>query len=319
MRNGKETLTEIQRKRARAVESRISFGNSAADVFGYEPVAADEIERLRVEERTAAFDKVVEAARRNFEEKKSKYQGVRRRTLRSMCFMGDAEKSKIDRKTAKKKTMFASRCIFGETHLSWPKLLRSLGNTGDPIIYVEPALSGGGGFLDQNLGGKPLREYIELSLNVFVSTTVAPLRRIMLVRDIVDIPLQMQLAAVFVRARVQQQIFVPLLQYSQKGPLVLSFTATFAMRHKDVVKVAKLASRRIVVSIPYPGVQVLPLVRFWNAVDKIDKKGLGQHCLIYLTEADVELQGISPTQASTARTFAEFMRALAFVQPAPLQ
>lgn len=319
-RAGKDTLSAIQRKRARAVDVHIAFGNIAVNVFGHEPVPVPEMERLRLSEQTHVFQKVVAHAQKKYDDKKHKYREVRRGNLRTICFVNPSEKQKLDQQNIKKKSTFAARTIFGDAPpLTWQTVVRSLGNTGDPWIYVQPGLGLVAGLLDRSIGGRPFREYLEGDLLCYVRSTVAPLRRVMLVKDLRNFPLEMQLAAAFVRARVQETLWVPLVRYTQPKPVVMCFSGAFAQKHKRVVSVAKIAARRVVQSIPYPAVSVLPLQDFWRAVDSCQKAALPQYSFIYLDSSDAETQGISGTRACTARTFAEFVRQAVCIEAAPLQ
>ena len=318
-RAGKDTLSAIQRKRARAVDVHITFGNAAVNVFGHEPVLVPEMERLRLSEQTHVFQKVLAHAQKKYDDKKHRYREVRRGNLRTICFMNASEKNKVDRQTLQKKSIFAARTIFGDVPpLTWQTLLRSIGNTGDPWIYVQPGQGPFAGLLDKHIGGKPFREYLERDLLCYVRSTVAPLRRVMLVQDLRNVPLEMQLAAAFVRARVQEALLVLLVRYTQPKPVVMCFSGAFAQKHKRFVSVAKTAARRVVQSIPHPGVSVLPLQDFWRAVDSCQKAALPQHSFLYLDNSDAEIQGISGTRACTARTLAEFLRQAVCIEAAPL-
>ena len=73
-----------------------------------------------------------------------------------------------------------------------------------------------------------------------MATTVAPLRRLILVRDASNIPAHIHLAACILNSRVQEKLMTPMLQCSLDAPLVLAFTPNFAQQHKDVVGVAKV-------------------------------------------------------------------------------
>lgn len=315
-RDGKETLTSVQRKRARASTAAIPFGGRSENVFGYRPVAHAELDRLRRREQTEVFDKVARAAQQRFEEKKKRYKSVRRGDVPSLCFMSSAERGKFAKRMAAKRRIWAGRCIFGNTTFTWTEVLRSLGGTGDPMIYIEPGVAPSG-FLDRDLGGKPLRDYTVPSIDAFVSSMVAPLRRIMLVRSVENISPEMQLAAAVTRARVQQQLLVPLLHFSQPGPLVLCFTAAFAREEKRTVTVAKRLARHHCQA--WHPVQVSPLGRFWASVDAAGATAKRQHCLVYLADTDEELSGISAARASVARTFSEFMSAMMTVRAAAVQ
>ena len=101
-RAGKDTLSAIQRKRARAVDVHIAFGNIAVNVFGHELVPVPEMERLRLSEQTHVFQKVVAHAQKKYDDKKHKYREVRRGNLRTICFVNASEKQKLDQQNIKK-------------------------------------------------------------------------------------------------------------------------------------------------------------------------------------------------------------------------
>ena len=277
-------------------------------------MASAELECLRVEAQSEVFKELIEKAKQKFICKKKTYQQAQSGQIPSVCFMDDQERARHMKRFSKRRDAFYAQYVFGENKLSWNGLLRSLGNVGSPWVYKERSASQQG--LDEEMGGKPLREYCCLeALHKYVESTVAPLRRIMLVDNVQDMPRDFQLAAMFVQARVQQRVLVPLLQYAQSGPVVLAFTRAFALQEKSVVAVAVAATRRYLGDLPLPPVAAMSVRRFWRSFDQCSTQGTrAQHSLIYLDAADPEIQGLSQVRAGAARTFAEFIRHAAVIR-----
>ena len=296
----------------------ITMTAGVLDVFSYTPVASTELKRLRVDAQTEVFQKIVERAKKKFECKKRAYQQARRGHVQSVCFMDEQERARHMKRCSARREAFYAQYVFGDTQLSWSGLLKSMGNLGDPWVYVERRASQQG-LLDEDVGsGKRLREYCcAQALHEYVESTASPMRRIMLASDISDLQWDFELAAVFVQARVQQHVLVPLMQYSQNGPVVLSFTRAFAQQEKSVVKVALAASRRLVDILQHPPVSVMPLRRFWQHFDQCSTRcARAQHSLLYLGIDDPEVQGLPQARASAAKTFTEFIRHTAVVRGA---
>lgn len=307
-RGGKETMTSIQRKRAKAVSGLAR--PAPQNVFGFAPLQAAEMERLREGEKSALFAKLIAGAKKKFDDKRQRYQDVFRGRTKGISYMDSDCKQRLVRVYGQKRAMFAVRCVFGGVRCSWNEMLQRLG--GDPWIFAE------GGFppaaLERHFGDNALRTYVADSLEEFVDSFVAPRSRIILVKDAASIPSELQMAAALVNALVQTKLLVPLLRYGLRGPLVLAFSGAFTRKARRVVRLARLAAGRPPNEL-WPVVQVLPVDRFWVAWRGCTtKKAKRQHSLIYASESDQELQNLLPEQLNAVRTFAEFVTCSVSIQ-----
>ena len=105
--------------------------------------------------------------------------------------------------------------------------------------------------------------------------------------------------------------------YKLVAPLTLAFTAEFAQKHKQVVTVARAAFRRIVASGP-PRITILRAKQFLRRLSAQTPKELTTWFLLYDSSDDQELKSLSVAQASSARSFPEFMRIVGQTQITPL-
>ena len=249
MRAGKETLTAFKRRRLHALQETPSlvFGSQRCNVFGHEPMAIAQAERLREAEQTAVFHKIVEKARCSFEKRRKEHLALRSAAPGArLPKLAAHDLNKIEKKAQKRRAAFATSCIAGGLKWTWRTLLRSFGGTGSPWIYMDNGvadkLEGRG--LDETFGGKALKECVTTNLRNYVENPIAPLRRIILVANMAHVSWELQLAAVVLGARMQTQVLRPLLLYKLVAPLTLAFTAEFAQKHKQVVTVARAAFRR---------------------------------------------------------------------------
>lgn len=262
--------------------------------------AAEEMKRLREQERGALFEKLFAAAKKKHDDKKHKHLRMRD----GEALMDAEERERCHQKYSRRRAACGRANIFGRVTGSWEDLLSALGNRGDPWIYIpqNPAEA------DELFGGQPLRKYCTNNLRNFVLRLAKPGLRMLLVPSAGDMPPHLQLAAALTTARVQEHVLRPLLQYRLRRPVTLAFTKAFCDKHPETVVVAFTAADRLVSDF-WPAVNVLRLRRFWAEVEKVPKNSLKQLCLIYEDDTDDELHGLTERQVSVARSWTEFVHA----------
>ena len=308
----KATMASVQRMRGEAAQAPITFGAAMTNVFGYAPVAAAALERMRKEERSVVFGRIVERAQKKYKQKQDAYRQFQLDSSRPICFMSDRERQKAKRRASWKRQAFARSCLYGRTRLSWGLLARSMeSNAGHPWFFLETAVQrrwrrSDPGYLDAEMAGKRFGDHVTSDLLRYTRSPAALGRRIMIVESVDAMPLHIRFAAALVRARVQETLCVPLLQFAQLHPVVITFTVAFAQAEKFVVQLARAASCRRVAS--FPEVRVVRLAAFWQELARYsDKKKRRQYHCIYASADDADLQGLSVEQAAQARSFPEFL------------
>ena len=314
--DGKITMTALQRQRAAAVTPRISFSSVKTDVFGYAPVVVSTLETLREQERTDVFQKVLKKSKAKYEDKQRLYRRVRADGSKPICFIDSKEMKRVKKKDDKKKRAFASSNVVGEGRLTWKQLCASMGGSGHPWFFVggqtlrewqrsDPAC------LDIDVGGKRFGDNVESDVLAYVRSTKALTRRIMLVDNIDAVPPHVKFAAAIVRARVQEQVDRPLLQFSLRAPVCICFTKAFSQAEKLVVGVARSARLRMVDDVSFKTVEFMSWRDFWKEFAKrTAKEAKTFHC-IYKDRDDPQLQGLSEAQVGASRSFDEFFSKVA--------
>ena len=137
-RGGKQTVTDFKRRRAVALQKdvRIPFGSHTANVFGHVPLAALEMERLRLAEQTHVFQKIADRARATYNKKKEEHVAVcAGGPGASLCKLAPKKLKNIRQNMMQKRKAFGASAIAGEVRWTWITLMRSLGGTGDPWIF----------------------------------------------------------------------------------------------------------------------------------------------------------------------------------------
>ena len=215
------------------------------------------------------------------------------------------ERSALTRKYEARRAKCNAASVFGLFTQTWDELRRRC--HGDPWIYTQKDPPGG----DDLFGGKPLRHYCTTNLRNFVANLVHPQQRMLLVPSVADMEPHLQMAAALTTARVQSHVLRPMLRYRLRGPLTLSFTRSFAMKHPVMLVVAFAAADRPPAAF-WPALMVLRLKRFWLEVGGASQKSLKLMCLLYDGDDDKDLEGLTLQQKGLARTWAEFLHA--FIQ-----
>ena len=133
----------------------------------------------------------------------------------------------------RKRRRFFQTCFTGARRLSMRHLIAKL--DGPPLIFMEPGVETtcGRRGMDEDCGGRPLRDRFEASLHAFVRANLALQRRVILVRNASDIPCHLRLAASLVGARVQETLLTPLLQFQRVEGMHLAFTKNFATHRQQ--------------------------------------------------------------------------------------
>ncbi len=194
----------------------------------------------------------------------------------------------------------------GETPVSWRGLCREL--SGTPLVFVEKdaveTLAGNG--LDEMCGGRPMSEYVHRgSLEEYVDTYVASNRRVLIVRNLAQVPRAVQLAAAVLGARAQEQLLMPGLRFASMAQHTFACTDEFARKNKEVVRVLRAAERRDVVLRQRATVTLLRLEAFATAARS---RAAGNRTILYGSASDPALGTMSSALEKFARTFEEFMR-----------
>jgi len=314
LRGGKQTLSSIQRERRDACRDLgISCGPAAKNVFGFKPVVAEVLDGLRRQERSKAFAKVTEVAKKKLEKSRQTYVQVIKGRLKSLCSLSLRQAAIYRRKYNIIRSKFSARNVAPcNLEHTWHELLLSLGSTGDPLIFADAGVLTAR-WREKVFGGKPLQERLASSLKDFVAWMLAPCRRIILVKDAAEPPADIQFAALAVGARVQESLFTPCVRYiAKRREIILAFTLAFAQAKKSVVALAKSAHNR--------GFRVVTSKQFWERVDPLlgdgrVKAAVSTCCFVYLTMEDDELKGLSAQRLQLARSFDEFMRSFGKVEP----
>ncbi len=156
---------------------------------------------------------------------------------------------------------------------------------------------------------------------------VHPLRRVILVNDIINVPWKLQLIAVTLGAGLQEQMLRPMLRYKMLKECVVTFSTEFAQAHKGVVHAARLLhgrSERTGGRSATEGKASFKLMtRKAFAADVkslLEKKGgkakcLRTHAIICCGPADASLQHCLKDLADLARAFPEFIQAFGRLDP----
>lgn len=295
-RGGKETLTSIQMKRRRAVSASLRSGPETVNVFGYTPCAADEMQRLKEQERGALFQKLFASAKKKHDAKKAQHRSLRA----GGALMTEEERESLTKKYGARRAKCSTSSVFGLVTETWDELLA--GFQGDPWIFTPSDPPGA----EDLFGGKPLRQYCTKSLRNFVVDFARPRQRMFLVPSVADMEPHLQLAAALTIARVQEHMLRPLLRYELRGPLTVSFTRAFALKHREMLVVAYAAADRPPADF-WPAIVVLRQKRFWTEVGNASQKSMKQMCLLYDDDADKDLEGLTLSQKGVARTWTEFV------------
>jgi len=208
-----------------------------------------------------------------------------------------------------RKRAFSVSSLFGKDKLPWKRLCDSMGGSGYPWFFAEqeclrtwqrsdPAC------LDAEIGGN---RFGESNLYEYVRSNRALSRRIMLVDCIDAVSWPLKFAAAIVRARVQEQVDCPLLEFALLEPVNMYFTKAFAQAEKKTVAVARSAQLRRVGDALFKEVRVLRWQRFCEELAKCAnaKQTRTFHC-IYKDREDPQLQGMSGALVGTAKSFEEF-------------
>ena len=165
-----------------------------------------------------------------------------------LCFVDSKEMKRVTKKNDKNKKAFASSNVIAAGRLPWKQLCQSMGGSGHPWFFVEPGYvrARGRACLDIDVGGKRFGDDVESDVLPYVRSTKASTRRVMLVDNIEAVPRHVKFAAAIVRARVQELVDLPLLQFALREPVCICFTKVFSQADKLVVGVARSARLRMV-------------------------------------------------------------------------
>ena len=171
----------------------------------------------------------------------------------------------------KKKAAFASSNVVAAGRLPWKQLCGSMGGSGHPWFFVEPGYlrARGRACLDIDVGGKRFGDDVESNVLAYVRSAKASTRRIMLVDNIEAAPRHVKFAAAIVRARVQELVDQPLLQFALRVPLRICFTQAFSQAEKTVVRVAKSARDRTVDNVSFKKVQYMSWLDFLGGISRM--------------------------------------------------
>ena len=188
-----------------------------------------------------------------------------------------------------------------------------------PVVLVEDVDQLPGRGLREVFGGRPLGDYV-VEMERFMAE-VHPLRRVILVNDICNVPWQLQLIAVTLGAGLQEKMLRPMLRYTMLKECVVTFSTEFAQAHKRVVSSARLlhsrsertggrsategkSSFRLMTRKTFAA-EVKSLVQQKGGKAKCGRT----HAIICRDRADASLPGLPEDLAGVVRTFPEFTKA----------
>ena len=216
-----------------------------------------------------------------------------------------------------------SSCFVGGK-FTWAEVRARMGRA-CPVVLVEDVDRLPGRGLLEVFGGRPLGDYV-VQMLAFMAE-VHPLRRVILVSDIMNVPWQLQLVAVTLGAGLQEQMLQPMLRYKMLRECVVTFSTEFAQAHKGVVRSARLLhdrSERTGGRSAVAGKASFKLMTRKSFADEVkpllQKKGGKARCrrtraIICCGPADASLQQCSEDLAGLARTFPEFIQAFGKLDP----
>ena len=166
----------------------------------------------------------------------------------SMCDLPVAKRRKVEREHQKRQKTIEEFGFAGLQEISCRRLFRSLG--GSPLVFVMPAATGSlaGRGMDETFQRRPLRSYAFTGdLVEYTRSLENRLRRIILVPSLATLTMEVQMAAAFVGARVQEQLLVPAVKFRALGAHTFAFSKDFCQKHKRFVKITRAAAARPVV------------------------------------------------------------------------
>ena len=186
---------------------------------------------------------------------------------------------------------------------------------GRPLLFLQQGVTDSlpGRGLDEEYWGRPLRELVwQRGIGMYVTSRQDMPRRIILVSALAAIPDDLRLAAVFLGARVQEELLVPALHFAPLARHTFACTQHFQRTHAGVMAVIRGAAARAVV----PGTARIRLrtpVQFVNEYDRMSEKSKVRQrrhwTFLYEAIADVELANASDAVKEVSRSLPEFMRA----------
>lgn len=238
-RKGKETLTSVMRVRAQVIQAPLDAGH--VSVFGYVHTPIRTIRDLRVATEAPAFRRVLDRAKKKIERQRADHEEARA-AGRRLCVLPIAKKHAVAAACAKRRARAAGSGIIGQTRMSWRSIKRCAGNA-DPWVFVFDLGARPEGFMDRLYGGEPLRNIVARDIEDWMTRTVNPSRRIALVSRIESLPWPVLLATMIFGAHVREDLQTPMVRYSMLGRCVVAFTADFARAHREVMQVARIATR----------------------------------------------------------------------------
>ena len=112
---------------------------------------------------------------------------------------------------------------------TWEEVKARMGRA-SPVILVEDVDHLPRRGLLEVFGGHPLGDYV-VDMHAFMAE-VHPLRRVVLVKDIINVPWKLQLVAVTLGAGLQEQLLRPMLRYMMLNECSVTCSTEFAQTHK---------------------------------------------------------------------------------------
>jgi len=255
-RDGKETMTQVKRQRAEAVSLKpplLQGGESPTNVFGHKPLRAAQLLELCRNEESKKFKELLVNAQKKAQKRQQEVDDLHlarepgsgsssrkpRRCFR-LAALPARKREKLMKAYAKRKARSTNSCFAG-VKISWEEVHRKMGRA-SPVVVVEDVDRLPGRGLREDFGGRPLGDYV-VQLEQFMAE-VHPLRRVILVNDIGNIPWCLHLVVATLGAGLQEQMSRPLLRYRMMKECVVTFTTEFAQAQKGVLRAARLLSQR---------------------------------------------------------------------------
>ena len=334
-RGGKQTLTSIKRERAIVVSMRPPLwqgGESPTNVFGHKPLRAAQLKELYQKEESDQFKELIIKAQKKAQQRKQEVdylhaaqaesgtQASRKKQARRcfrLCDLPARKRQAIIQKNARRKARCMNSCFVGG-EFTWEQVRAHMGRAW-PVVLVEDVDHLPGRGLLEVFGGHPLGEYV-VDMVAFMAE-VHPLRRVILVHDIMNVPWRLQLVAVTLGAGLQEQMLRPMLRYKMMKECVITFSLEFRRAHRGVVDAARLLHERSVrmggrsATEGKASFKMMRCKAFIADVTSLLKKKGGQaksrrtHAILCCGLADASLQEFPENLAGLARPFPEFSQA----------
>ena len=314
----KRTVTGFKRERAKALheETPIPFGSAPEarprTVFGHKEMKRQTLEDLRQQEETTKYREMLDKMEAKLEKKREEYNKVLSGDLPSLAQLAPAKRRKVISKSQKVRRAISALGFSGFRSVNSRQFLRAL--QGTPSVFLQDGVTDSlpGRGLDEEYWGKPLRSLVFTDgIKAYVQTRRDLPRRIILVSSLSSIPDYLRLAAVFVGARVQEEMLVPALHFAPLMRHTIACTEHFQRKNVNIMAVIRGAAARAYV----PGTARITLrkpAQLAAAYDALKEKSKARQrkwwTLLYENVQDVEVANVSDEVKQVSRTLSEFMQ-----------